>query len=300
MLRDYCLIPSLFLATAAFAAAASATAADAPSQSRRQDVEVRWHDNYAQATAIAKRENKMLLIFFSVAEGEQSTRDFQSRVLGDKAIRRQLQNFVCLRLPLDAKTTVRGKPIVVLEHEGFREMLGKPGIAIVDYQTADAAMRGAVASTFPITEEIQYTVEQVGVILDLPPGTLTQRTLIYAVRTHPDKPASTDGQLSSLLLEEAQNHSQYQAEIRVQGHHAWGSRFQRILALLPGGAAPREVCAESWPGQHLVAAAIECVRCWRLSSGHWNAVRSPTRFFGYDMKCGENGIWYATGIVSGQ
>ena len=32
------------------------------------------------------------------------------------------------------------------------------------------------------------------VILDLPPGTLTQRTLIYAVRTHPERPASADGQ----------------------------------------------------------------------------------------------------------
>jgi hypothetical protein len=57
-----------------------------------------------------------------------------------------------------------------------------------------------------------------------------------------------------------------------------------------------EVCAESWPGENLVEAAVECVRCWRLSQGHWSAVRAAHRLFGYDMKRGSNGIWYATGI----
>jgi len=97
-------------------------------------------------------------------------------------------------------------------------------------------------------------------------------------------------------LEEAQSHSQYQADIRRQGHHYWESRFHRIVARLPGGLGAREVCAESWPGENLVEAAIECVRCWRLSDGHWSAVRAPNRCFGYDMKRGSNGVWYATGI----
>jgi hypothetical protein len=48
----------------------------------------------------------------------------------------------------------------------------------------------------------------------------------------------------------------------------------------------------------LVAAAIDCVHSWRQSSGHWSAVRSRHRFYGYDMKRGSNGIWYATGIFS--
>ena len=57
-----------------------------------------------------------------------------------------------------------------------------------------------------------------------------------------------------------------------------------------------EECAESWPGQGLLESAIECVRCWRLSSGHWAAVRAEHRCYGYDIKRGNNGIWYATGI----
>jgi hypothetical protein len=197
---------------------------------------------------------------------------------------------------LEATITVDGKKVKFMEHPAFQEMLGRPGIAIVDFRSSDAELRGSVASAFPITETLWYTPERMTVILDLPPGTLTQRTLIYAVRIHPERPASTDSEPSGDLLSEAQSHSQYQADIRRQGHHAWESRFHRILSRLPGGLSPREVCAESWPGENLVEAAIECVRCWRLSDGHWNAVRASNRCFGYDMKRGANGVWYATGI----
>lgn len=137
-------------------------------------------------------------------------------------------------------------------------------------------------------------------MLDLPPGTLTQRTLIYAVRTHPERPESTDGQPDPYLFDEAESHSEYQARIRLQGHHAWESRFHRINARLPAGCLASEVCAESWPGQGLLESAIECVRCWRFSSGHWSAVRQRHQVYGYDMKRGDNGVWYATGIFGRQ
>ncbi|RMG03508.1 MAG: hypothetical protein D6741_02200, partial [Planctomycetota bacterium] len=84
-----------------------------------------------------------------------------------------------------------------------------------------------------------------------------------------------------------------------QGHHNWEQRFHRISAHIPPGTLASEVCAESWPGQHLLESAIECVRCWRLSPGHWHAVSSPQRVFGYDIKRGSNGVWYATGIFGG-
>jgi hypothetical protein len=132
----------------------------------------------------------------------------------------------------------------------------------------------------------------------LPEGSLTQRTLILAVRIHPDDPASTEGVFLTSLAKETESHSQYQARINRQGHHNWESRFHRISARLPGGDAAKEVCAESWPGMGLIAAAIDCVHSWRQSSGHWSAVRGRHAYYGYDMKRGSNGIWYATGIFS--
>ena len=71
------------------------------------------------------------------------------------------------------------------------------------------------------------------------------------------------------------------------------SSHQRSAGTRAVGA---EVVAESWPGQDLVDAAEEAVHSWRQSPGHWSAVRSRQPVFGYDIKRGLNGIWYATGI----
>jgi hypothetical protein len=247
----------------------------------------------------AEAEGKMLLIYFCDAGGECDCNRFKSETLDNAAVCAKLQDYVCVQLSLDASIIIDGQKTILLKHEAFREMLGKPGIAIVDYRHRDVPMYGTVVSTFPLTRSLWYTPEKMAVILDLPAGTLTQRTLIYAVRTHPEKPASTSGEASQYLLEEAQKHAQYQASIRVQGHQQWESRFQRISSRL-NGISPREVCAESWPGENLVEAAIDCVHSWRQSDGHWSAVRAVQRVFGYDMKRGSNGIWYATGILGGR
>jgi hypothetical protein len=255
-----------------------------------------WLDSYAEAMRRADHQNKRLLVYFCDACGQGPCNRFKAETLDDPRVQPKLRDYVCVQVPPDASITVDGQMVKLLQHPAFQEMLRRPGIAIVDFRTSDVKLRGTVVSTFPITERLSYTPEQMAVILDLPPGTLTQRTLIYAVRIHPEHPASTNSEPSLDLFNEAESHSQYQADIRVQGHHQWGSRFQRIISRLPGGGTAREVCAESWPGENLVEAAIECVRCWRLSDGHWSAVRSPNRYFGYDMKRGSNGIWYATGI----
>jgi len=258
----------------------------------------RWTSDYAAARELADRENRMLLIFFRDAENDPRSERFETQTLADPKIGEKLQDYVCVKLPLNAKITLDDKETALLEHPAFHEMLGKPGIAIVDYKHREPAYRGYVVSVFPFTGQIDYTAEKMAVILDLPRGTLTQRTLIFAVRTHPEKPAGTDGgDPNSYLLEEAREHAEYQARYGVQGHQQWETRFQRIISRMRGGS-PREICAESWPGQNLVDAAVECVHSWRTSSGHWSAIRSRNQCFGFDMKRGNNGIWYATGIVS--
>lgn len=258
----------------------------------------RWLSDYGNAIAKAERRNKMLLVYFYDSGSESQCDRFEQETLNDRQVRAEMRNYICVRMPIDAKIKVQGKQVALLEHEAFREMLCKPGIAIVDYRSK-GALRGRLVSAFPLTDSLWYTPEQMKVILTLPRGTITQRTLIYAVRIHPEHPASTNGEPNPELLEEAEGHAQYQAAIRVQGHQGWGTRFARILSRLPGSRGPREVCAESWAGQNLVDAAIECVRCWRTSSGHWSAVSTQSNYFGYDMKLGDNGVWYATGIVDG-
>lgn len=256
-----------------------------------------WHEDYAGAMDRAATEKKMLLVYFHTVGDCPPERQFETETLGSPDLRSRLAAVVRVKLPADAKITVGGEPIVLLKHAAFAEMRGLPGLAIIDQANEDPKFQGQVISAFPFLGGRPYTVGEVAAILDLPPGTLTQRTLIYAVRMHPERPASASSRIDPTLLNEAASHAEYQARIARQGHHFWESRFHRINARLPGGCLAYEVCAESWPGQGLLEAAIECVRCWRLSSGHWRSVATPCQAYGYDMKRGGNGVWYATGIV---
>lgn len=258
---------------------------------------IQWHESYASAYSQAERETRPLLLYFRRTEPCEACRKFDA-LLSDPQVENFLRYYVCARLPLDATTQEAGRQIRLLDQPAFREMLGLPGVAIVDLAHKGRPYYREVVSTFPFLNDRPYTREQLLIILTLPPGTLTQRTLIYAVRSHPERPQSADGIFDPILAAEAESHANYQARIGVQGHHFWETRFHRILSRLPLGLVPQEVCAESWPGQNLLESAIECVRCWRLSDGHWSAVARYHPFFGYDMKRGSNGVWYATGIFA--
>ncbi len=184
---------------------------------------ISWSTDYAQASNAANDQGKMLLILFSKPDDPQTQR-LESETFANAEVQRKMQGFICLRLPLDSKLTLDGKEIVLVQHPSFSEMLGRPGVAIVDYAHRDPKLHGYVVSTFPLTGGLFYSPAEMQVILDLPPGTLTQRTLIYAVRIHPEKPASALGQPDDRLLSEAENHSHHQARILLQGHHGWEAR----------------------------------------------------------------------------
>jgi hypothetical protein len=258
-----------------------------------------WHRDYSRAVEAAKEQGRYLFIFFHEHRPNPARQAFENRTLTHPQIVRQLQAYECATLPLDATIVIDGKPGRLLDHPSFRELQHRQGIAILDFAHPGTPYYGQVVNVFPFSSGHYYSARSLMTILDLPSGTITQRTMVYAVRMHPERPASTRGKFHPILAEEAQSHSQHQAQIGVQGHHGWGYRFQRILGRMRFGAAPVEIVAESWPGKGLVDAAIDCVDSWRHSPGHWQQVRSVHGAYGYDIKQGANGIWYATGIFAG-
>lgn len=266
-------------------------------EAARQPKRIVWQTNYAAALAQARREQKMLLVYFRSA-GADALRDQFENSLRDRRLYEPLSKVVLVFLPLNAASTEGGKLTALIAHPAFEELHNGPGLAMIDLAHPDKDFYGQVVSTLPLSsgKYYRYQPDHLGVVLGLPPGSLTQRTLVFAVRIHPERPASTSGEQHPVLAAEAQSHSNYQAAIQVQGHHYWDTRFQRISAQLPGGLMGREVCAESWPNERLIDAAVDCVDCWRQSSGHWSAVRASHPMFGYDMRRGANGIWYATGV----
>ena len=254
------------------------------------------YTDYRAAMKEATEDRKMLFVYFHERWPNAAQRSFEQLTLADRGIKEKLARYVLLRIPRDASIPMQGKQVRLLSHPAFAEMLGRQGVAILDLAHDGSEYYGRVVSTFPFTPGKFYTKEAMSIILDLPPGTLTQRTMIYAVRIHPEAPASTQGIFHTALADEAKEHADHQASILLQGHHSWESRFHRINAKLPSGVVATEVVAESWPNEGLVEAAVDCVHSWRQSPGHWGQVRGRPEMFGYDIKRGRNGIWYATGI----
>ena len=257
-----------------------------------------WHEEYRAARNEAETNKRLLLIWFADDKQPTAHEKFQQEVLGDAKVRPALEAMTLAKLSTAEVIEHEGNDLLLLKHHAFAELGGGPGLAMVDFRAPDEKHYGWVVTVYPFRRG-PITAAKLKVLCELPAGTMTQRTLMFAVRTHAAAPQSAWSPHSKYLTTEAEKHSQHQASILLQGHHNWEARFHQINAGLGVGGA-KEVCAESWGGQSLLDAAEECVHSWSQSSGHWSAVSARHSFFGYDMKRGTNGVWYATGIFGGR
>lgn len=242
-------------------------------------------DDYAAASAAAREANAMLLV--SIEPGSTLAADPAGDRLDSPTTRVRFTEagvpWVVCRLSVADAATLVADPALV-------EMRRGPGVFVVDH--AHAPWRGRIVSILPRTPGRYYRFEphHVDELASLPPGSLTQRSMILAVRIHAESPRSTEGLCDPGLCTAAEAHSAHQARIRRQGHHGWETRSRHL-----GGPAA-EVCAESWEHQDLLDSCVDCVASWRQSAGHWRAVSGTHAAYGYDIRRGSNGIWYATGI----
>jgi hypothetical protein len=259
---------------------------------------LKWHDDYETALESARESKQLLLVWFANEKDSGANEKFAASVLNHDDVAPLLGDMTLAKVSTNATIEEKEKEIKLLEHDTLKELLGGPGLAMIDMRNEEQAFYKRVVSIYPFKRGA-ITAAKLKVLCELPAGTLTQRTLMFAVRTHPAKPASAWSPHSEYLAKEAEKHSQHQASINLQGHHNWEARFHQINAGLRVGGA-KEVCAESWPGQSLLDAAEECVHSWSQSPGHWAGVSGRHAYFGYDMKRGTNGVWYATGIFGGR
>ena len=249
-------------------------------------------DDYGAALEAARAARAMLLVSVEPQGGDPADAVGQQLERADVQERfaRSGTPWIFCRLGIhDGAAGLVGDP-------GLVEMRRGPGVFVVDH--ASGRYDGRIVSILPRTpgKYYRFSTAHVDELAGLPTGSLTQRSLILAVRIHPENPQSTQGFCDPTLCSEAAAHSEHQARIRRQGHHNWDARSQRIAGGIGGAGSASEVCAESWENQDLLDSCVDCVASWRQSSGHWNAVRSPQSAYGYDIRRGSNGIWYATGV----
>ena len=224
-------------------------------------------DDYARAYHAARAADKMLLV--DVGTGFDFSR------LDEKS----LGSFVVCQVSAEAALPVEGHDRRLLDYPGLSDLEGKPGLIIVEFDHA-----GRDATVVSVLPARHVSDKHVRALLDLPAGTLTQRTLVWALRVHPERPRSVSGTPAPELVAHAERHSGVQAATNNQHHD------------MPLGISKSEIVAESWEwNKNVVDAAIDIVHSWRQSSGHWSAARRAWSYYGYDMK--SNGVkWFATGV----
>ncbi|MEI6241611.1 MAG: hypothetical protein WCR51_14595, partial [Planctomycetia bacterium] len=163
-------------------------------------------DDYAAATEAAKATGAMLLV--SVEPTTGSPNDVAGTWLERADVQQRFAAsgtpWVFCRLGMDAGgTTLAGDP-------SLAEMRRGPGVFVVDH--TPSPYTGRVVSILPRTPGKYYSFSPVHIdeLTSLPRASLTQRSLILAVRIHPENPQSTSGTCDPSLCSAAEAHSQHQ------------------------------------------------------------------------------------------
>lgn len=279
--------------------AAPAVAETKRAPETRQIGDLPWHIDYAAAYRQATEEKKQLLLFFRNDRDLLTAGQFEQNALARPELREPLNKFVRVALltsavaPAAAGAPADAKPVRLLEHRCFAHMQGQAGLAIVDLMDKRDHLFGRCISAHPFTTNTLGHVSHVRTMLDLPRGTITQRTLTFVLRTHPERPASVWGQGNPFLMDQCRHASQLMCNYGSVGHHDWGNRSSYISGQF--GSGPSEV-ASMGGGSNLFEVAHSCVNLWRGSGVHWGMMITPSRFFGYDMVQSPNGTWFANGI----
>jgi hypothetical protein len=258
-----------------------------------------WHTDYAKAYHDALNNKKDLVIYFRDSEGRLDD------VLNDEDVKEALSRYVCLRVADSYQSQGRR----LLDNPALGQMMGQPGLVVIGLHDKNLPTYQEAISIHPLIGSRYawvpaYGAEQLKTILELPQtALLSQRSMLYAVRVHPERPQSVYCECHPAFLGHAERHSNRQARMRNQHHAdiiAASGRLSNEVGQWIGGAS--EVVAESWGnvvgGENVLEAAFSCVDAWRHSSGHWSAVSGQHRYFGYDIARADNGTWYATGIFA--
>ena len=149
-----------------------------------------WQTGYREALSKAKADKTMALLWFCDPRESEENEKFALAVLNHPEVQKRLAGVALVKLPLDAAIAGNRQTdpsILLLDHAAFAEMLHKPGLAMVDMRDETSPHFHHVVSVYPF---VRQPISREGLIamLDLSSGALTQRTLIWAVRTHPENP----------------------------------------------------------------------------------------------------------------
>lgn len=276
-----------------------------PSEEKPSE-ELAWHRDYLTAYVEAAQQKRYLLMLFH-EDNLQVEAPFSSAMFAP-SMRPMLEQFSRVELPLDVtvpRNADSGEaekqsdvPELLLQHRSFRHLGVRPGLAIVDLTDPESANYARVVSVIPVPKAGAFSDREVMIALDLPTGSISQRTLLFMIRsTVPDSSLSMR-EFSPQLVELAHRSCRYMAHAGQLGSFDEDFRQNRIRETFGPQAELKQLLYATESEVTIHVAALQAVESWIESSETFDVLNGPAQAMGMDMfQASESGRWYVTCFV---
>ena len=259
-----------------------------------------WHQDYLAGYQQAMQEKRPLLMQFrDISEPDVS----ESRIAGFGASELQplLENFVRVSMPVGSIVpgqTTGQAPSRLLDHRSFRHLNGKAGVVIIDLTEPSAANFARVVSALPLPSDGRFSPEILSKLLQLPAGSIGQRTLLLSIRTATSAPDFTVGEQQPLLNQLANRNARLMAQAEIVGSYEQGGRVAAITEAFGTEAKIGELLYATEGTSTVQEAAIGAVRQWLSTPADKALMSRPATAYGIELFQSQTSQrWFATCII---
>lgn len=261
---------------------------------------VKWHEDYLSAyqEAITKK-SRLLMLFRDRAEPDSVTTSTSG--VGAPELQPLLEGFVRVVMPVNfvAPGGKAGEsPKLLLEHRSFRHLGVRPGIAVVDLTDSTSPTFGRVVSAVHQPENGKYTPEILAEMLKLPAGSVSQRTLLLAVRTSVRNGGVSTLESSPLLNKLAGRNSRLMAYYGKSGSFEQENRQQAVAAVYGEDVELQELVYAADSATSIQEASIQAVQSWLQVPENLDVLSGQIEALGVEMvQSPDSDSWYATILI---
>lgn len=258
-----------------------------------------WTTDYVDAYQRAIAGRRLLIMLFR-PPSDTGTTGGNSDNLPGPADLPVLSETVCVLVPTDMR--IPGQPpestARLLDHRSFRHLQGEPGIAVVDLTSTDSPHFGRVVSAFPGATDRRSILAALQPALTLPPGTISQRSLLMAIRAaEPESPLARQGSLE-FLNGLANRNCRYMAHLEQSGLFEAEQRREAVYQQFGDDAVLLEHVFATDSPTTLQSAAAAAAAFWKADGKLTLAEGRQVLGYGLDLfESTGSGRWYATLLI---
>lgn len=259
-----------------------------------------WHQDYLAAYQQAIQDKRMLVMLFRDGSNPDSS-ESRTSGFGAEELQPLLDNYVRVSLPISAIApggSATAPSTRLIEHRSFRHLRGQAGIAIVDLTDAQGPNYGRVVSALPLPADGRYSPEVLSNLLQLPTGSVGQRSVVLAVRTGVSGENFTSGEPNSQLAQLANRNARLMAQADQAGSYEQAERVTAIRESFGDGINIGELLFATEGTASVQEAAIQAVTKWMQSPEDRRVLTQPSFAYGIELFQSPNSQrWFATCIV---